>query len=347
MAQDGTAALRVPRLLQVGTDFSGLDTAWVALQRLSLPSKLMFCSDKHPACKRFLQAKHKPVKFFDDVEARQPEQEVYCDIYVTTPPCQSFSTAGKQKGVGDKRGTLVRQSVHYIKRRKPRLVVLENVKGLTQKKFRPVLTGLKVALQNLNYRVFMKILDAKDFKVPQRRRRLFLVAIRKDSLKRKFTWPQPTGTCTLESVLDAWKPADCAGRLPMGQRAKALAKKAFAKIHAKGVNPLKTACAVDIGCSEKFLSHGIDIAPTLLRSRAGSGGFWLSSRGRKMTLTELAKISGFRPAELQGYTAAGVSHCQLAQMFGNSVPVPLMGAVLTSGMLAAGLVTSPPAFPAP
>eukprot|EP00438_Fugacium_kawagutii_P009638 Skav214987 [mRNA] locus=scaffold508:269914:270489:+ [translate_table: standard] len=190
----------------------------------------------------------------------------------------------------------------------------------------------------------MKVLDAQNFQVPQRRQRLFIVAIRNDSLRREFAWPKPTGKRTLDSVLDPEKKTDKAGRLPNSQRGKALAKQACSEIHATGVNPLKTPCAVDVGCSKKWKSYGVNIAPTLLRARAGSGGFWLSNRGRKMTLTELAKITGFQPAELKGYAAAGVSHCQLARMFGNSVPVPLTGAVLTSGMLAAGLVSSKPAL---
>ena len=119
-----------------------------------------------------------------------------------------------------------------------------------------------------------------------------------------------------------------------------MAKTAFSKIHSAGNNPLTTACAVDVDCSEKFLTYGINVSPTLLRSRAGSGGFWLSTRGRKMTLTEMAKITVFGPAELHGYSNAGIRNSQLAKMFGNSVPVPLIGEVLMSGMLAAGLLSA-------
>ena len=338
-------AARVPRLLQVGTDFSGLDSACVALKRLGIPTKLLFCSDSNPACEAFLKAKHKPLKFFKDVEQRLPQQEDYCDIYVTTPPCQSFSSAGKRQGLKDKRGMLLKKSAQYVKRNRPRLVILENVKGLTAKKFRPILAGLHTTFKRLGYRVHMRVLNAADFQVPQRRRRLFLVAIRKDSLRQQFAWPKPTGKRCLESVLDPWKATDCKGRLPKLRRSKQMAKKACSKIYAKGVNPLETVCAVDVGCSAKFLSFGVNVTPTLLRSRAASGGFWLSTRGRNMTLTELVKISGFQPCELIGYSACGIRHSQLAEMLGNCVPVPLIGEVLLSGMFAAGLVSSRRTFP--
>ena len=333
---------RVPRLLQVGTDFSGLDSAWVALQRLKLPAKLMFCSDSDKFCQKFIKTKHKPLKFFDDIEERQPEAEDYCDVYVSTPPCQSFSSAGKRKGVKDKRGKVIKHTVKYIQRKRPRCAIVENVKGMTFKKFRPVLNGVVKALRSLNYYVYLKVLNAVDFQIPQRRKRLFIVAIRKDSLRRKFAWPEPTGAKTLQSILDPWKDTDHCGRLPKLECSRDIAKKTYAKIYSKGINPVTTLCAVDVSCSEKYMTFGVDVSPTLLRSRASTGGYWLTTRGRKMTLTEMAKVCGFLPAELSG---VGIRRRQLAAMLGNTVPVPLIGEVMVSVLVAAGLLSARKSVP--
>ena len=338
---------RIPRVLQVGTDFSGLDSAWIALQRLQLPCRLCFCSDTEPACRAFLQ-RHGPGQVFEDISSRTPEQEVYCDVYVTTPPCQTYSSAGKRKGTQDERGKLVHFSLKYIQRHRPRLVIMENVKGLKQKKFRPVLLGIHAALKKLGYVMWTRVLDSADFRVPQKRRRLFLVAIRQDSRRSPFKWPKPLGTRRLEEVLDPWnKATDKAGRLPTGERACKLAKLAYKKIYAKGVNPIHTPCAVDIGCTEKWLTWGVNISRTLCRGRAASGGFWLSSRGRKTTLTEMMRISGFDPGELSGHVDAGIANTNLQKMLGNTVPVPLIGEVLQSGLVAAGLLASRKPFPTP
>ena len=132
------AALRTPRRVLFASDFSGLDSAWLALQRLKVPAKLQFCSDNNPNCKALLNALHCPCKFFDDVTDRQPEEELESDVFVFTPPCQPYSSLGKKKGAGDKKSDAMKSSFQYIKRRRPRLVVFENVRGLTFKKFRPV-----------------------------------------------------------------------------------------------------------------------------------------------------------------------------------------------------------------
>ena len=187
------AALRTPRRVLFASDFSGLDSAWLALQRLKVPAKLQFCSDNNPNCKALLNALHAPCKFFDDVTDRQPEEELESDVFVFTPPCQPYSSLGKKKGAGDKRSDAMKSSFQYIKRRRPRLVVFENVRGLTFKKFRPVLLGIHAALKKLDYVSWLKVLDAAQFKVPQIRRRVFIVAIRKDSLRRPFKWPKPLG----------------------------------------------------------------------------------------------------------------------------------------------------------
>ena len=95
-------SLRAPRCLKVGTDFSGMDAAAVAFKDLAVHHKLMFASDRHKPCRTLVVRLHKPAKFFDNVLLRAPETEDYVDVYVWGPPCQSFSTAGKNKGVQDR-----------------------------------------------------------------------------------------------------------------------------------------------------------------------------------------------------------------------------------------------------
>ena len=331
--------LRVPRVLKVGTDFSGLDSSLFALKRLKVSTDHVFSSDVDPACRALLEEEHKPRRLYEDVCLRSEEAE-YVDLYITTPPCQPWSSAGQRQGLKDPqgRGKVLKHSLLYVKRRMPRAVVFENVKNLVSKKFMPVTRGIVRLLRQLGYVCHAKVLNSADFQVSQARKRFFLVAIRKDSYFRKFVWPRNTGHRKLAEDLDPMTAEDKPCRLPSGQRARSLAASACQRAWQQGVDPRKTPVAVDVDCSPKFASVGINVMKTLTRSRGATGGFWISNRGRKMTIRELMRVTGIDPAkELRSYKTAGVSEKQLGAMLGNSVPVPLIKGVLESVLRAGGL----------
>ena len=226
----GPMSARTPRKLLFGSDFSGLDSAWIALQRLKVPAQLQFCSDIDPDCKNLLLTLHKPARFHDNVATRSPDDEAACDCYVFTPPCQSFSVQGKRRGLKDPRAAAMKGSFQYIKRKHPRVVLFENVKGITHKAFRPVLNGMRAALKKLGYVVWMKVLDSSNFRVAQVRRRLFVVGILRTSYRRRFKWPAGQGKKRLACVLDPLSPTDKAGRLPKGARPAKLARIAYQEL---------------------------------------------------------------------------------------------------------------------
>lgn len=336
--------LRVPRLVCVGSDFSGLDTGIFALKRLQLPVEVSFCSDTDPHCRKLLEAAHKPKCFFDDAEQRKPEDEIPVDVYISTPPCQPWSSQGKRKGLQDPRGRLLKVPLRYTKRHKPRVFLMENVKGLCHRKNKPVLRGIRATLEKLDYRVWLGVLNAVDFQIPQKRQRLFIVAIRKDSCRRPFKWPKKLGKRRLSEALDPMQAADRPGRLPKNQRAKALALAACRKVNKEGIDPRQVPVAIDVGCSQKYATFGIDVSRTLSQARAKTGGFWISSRGRYMTTNEMLKVSGFQSSEMPDWNQH-VSKTQLQGMLGNCVPIPLVGCVLQNALYAAGLISKLAPFP--
>ena len=90
-------ALRTPRVIKVGTDFSGLDTAVLALQRLShLPVQLCFCSDTDKHCKKLLLHFHQPKNFYDNAEGRKKEEEVPVDLYIAMHSAVSTMELARQ-----------------------------------------------------------------------------------------------------------------------------------------------------------------------------------------------------------------------------------------------------------
>ena len=103
-------------------------------------------------------------------------------------PCQAFSAAGKRMGFEDTRGTLFFDVARILKAKKPRGFVLENVEGLVNHdKQNPkdeigrTLTTILNTLKELDYKVSWKVLNAKDFGVPQDRKRIYIVGSLKDS----------------------------------------------------------------------------------------------------------------------------------------------------------------------
>jgi site-specific DNA-cytosine methylase len=139
----------------------------------------------------------------DTFAAAFPETIVYCkqldghetlprglDLLAGGPPCQPFSQAGDRLGSHDPRDGLP-VMLRLVHTARPRAVLIENVRGLGTARHATYLAAVKRALRDLGYRVQTQLLQAADFGVPQRRERLFVVALRGE-LGRNFVWPKPT-----------------------------------------------------------------------------------------------------------------------------------------------------------
>ena len=111
-------------------------------------------------------------------------------------PCQDISLAGKQKGLFNEDGTQTRSGLFFealriIEYAKPRIAIAENVKNLTGKRFKEQFEIVLKSLKEAGYNNYWKVLNAKDFGIPQNRERVFIVSIRKDIDDGKFTFPEP------------------------------------------------------------------------------------------------------------------------------------------------------------
>lgn len=110
-------------------------------------------------------------------------------------PCQDISNAGKQKGFEDEEGNRTRSGLFFealriIEQTKPKIAVCENVKALTGKKFTKEFQKVLDSLDSAGYANYWKVLNAKDYGIPQNRERVFIVSIRKD-IDKGFEFPKP------------------------------------------------------------------------------------------------------------------------------------------------------------
>lgn len=130
------------------------------------------------------------------------------DILLGGFPCQSFSHAGHRLGLEDTRGTLFYEFARAIKQSNPIIFMGENVEGLkTHNKGKTLLTILEV-LSSLGYRVKYKVLDASMFDVPQKRKRLILIGVRKD-IKLEYNFPK--GNNKIHTLHKVFKDSDSYG----------------------------------------------------------------------------------------------------------------------------------------
>lgn len=107
-----------------------------------------------------------------DIDPKElPDFDLLCGGF----PCQSFSIAGKRKGFQDTRGTLFHEICRIVAVKKPRLLFLENVKGLLSADDGRCFATILSSLDELGYDVEWQVLNSKDFGVPQNRERVFII----------------------------------------------------------------------------------------------------------------------------------------------------------------------------
>ena len=125
-----------------------------------------------------------------DINAINPCDVPDCDVIIGGPPCQSFSLAGK-RDVEDERGRLVWTYLNFIREKQPKAFVFENVTGLLSARAynkTKVIDNLISEFNKLGYSVNAKVLNAADYGVPQKRKRVIIVGTRKEL----FKFPNPT-----------------------------------------------------------------------------------------------------------------------------------------------------------
>jgi DNA (cytosine-5)-methyltransferase 1 len=231
--------------IKVGSDFSGVGAFNQALRRLGIEYDELFACDMDKYARQTfilnygtkedqyyasahnnkLDVSIENLSFYfpTDVYQREIPKESL-DIYMTSPPCQAFSMAGKRLGKEDKRGVLFFNSLEFIQENKPRYFIFENVKGLlshdkqdpkaqygrTFQEWINYLGGKSVNGVHtffpyedaVPYHIYFQVLNAKDYNIPQNRQRIFIIGIRDDE-DNNFQFPKPIPlTKRLKDVLE-------------------------------------------------------------------------------------------------------------------------------------------------
>ncbi len=171
--------------------FAGIGGFRIAFQGLN--GKCVYTSELDEQAKKTYQANFGEVPF-GDITKENTKKFIPNDFDILCAgfPCQAFSIAGKRGGFEDIRGTLFFEVAEIIKRKKPKAIFLENVKGLfNHDKGKTIQTILSVLRNDLDYFVpDPKIINAKHYGVPQNRERVFIVGFRKNLGITEFEYPK-------------------------------------------------------------------------------------------------------------------------------------------------------------
>ena len=176
--------------------FSGIGGFRMALEKLNHKCVFSADNDKYACDTYYKNFKEYPLVDIKKLSAKKiPDHDILCAGF----PCQPFSIAGERKGFNDTRGTLFFDIVRILKEKKPKIFILENVKGLVNhdkgKTFKKIINILskkvngkinKSKRENLGYNVFWKVLNSYDFNAPQNRERVFIIGFKNQNINYKF-----------------------------------------------------------------------------------------------------------------------------------------------------------------
>jgi len=171
--------MAIKKKIRVFEGFAGYGGASFGLKRSGLNYEVVGMSEFDKFASQLLAQNFPGIKNWGDITQIDPKELPDFDLFTGGFPCQPFSSAGMQLGFDDKygRGTLFFHIIRICKEKRPQYLLLENVKGLTQKKFTETFETMKQSLRDLGYgELAYAVLNSKDYGIPQNRERLWMFA---------------------------------------------------------------------------------------------------------------------------------------------------------------------------
>lgn len=162
--------------IRVFESFAGYGGASFGLKRAGIPHEVIGYSENDKFAIELYEKNHPGIINYGDITKINPDYIPDFDLFTGGFPCQPFSQVGMGKGEEDIRGTLFYDIIRICDVKRPKHILLENVKGLRTAKHGKTLETIIKSLQNLGYDVVCELLNTKDYGIPQNRERLWIYA---------------------------------------------------------------------------------------------------------------------------------------------------------------------------
>jgi len=289
-------------VLRIGTDCSGIEAPIQALLQLNIPFRHMFSSDIDKHVIKSIKANYNSEIIFGDITKRNMEDIPDIDLYVAGFPCQPFSMAGRRKGFEDERGNVFWSCLEVIEIKQPKYFILENVRGILNHDKKNTWNVIWKSLSELEgYNVKWKILNTKDYGIPQNRERIFIVGT-----KENFEWPEKKNMQSLLDFVD-WED-NTVRQLPN-----------FANNKIYKVN--KNAIFINL---EWIYASSFPTADLICPCIMSRSDLWCLIKNRPANYKEYLLLQGFKNFQIV------VSERQLKKQVGNSMSVNVLKEILNN-----------------
>jgi DNA (cytosine-5)-methyltransferase 1 len=265
---------------------------------------------------------HHDVRFLD---GNQYKNKV--DLFVGGSPCQSFTLFGYQKGLEEARGTLFYEFARLIKEIQPKAFIYENVQGLVKHDKGKTWKVVQRVFDSLGYKVNYQILDAVDYGIPQKRRRIFIVGFKDSSIEFNFPKPKELTYTMQDFLIENTAEGNFVSNGEEIELIKApgvvedrfyLSEKVLPGIMSHGTNGFNMKPEIDLSIARPLMStmHKLH--------RAGVDNYVTTNgRIRRLTPRECLRLMGYTDDFKQV-----VSNTQMYRQAGNSVVVDVLMALI-------------------
>jgi len=254
------------------------------------------------------------------------------DICLAGFPCQAFSMAGKRQGFNDDykgrcRGTLFMDVARICEHHQPKVIFCENVKGLTNHDKGNTFRVITETFEGLGYKVFAKVLNSKDFGVPQQRERIYIVCFRNDIAPASFEFPE--GSKKKVCIRDIMDPAPVPAKYYLSEQYLSTLKAHRARHEAAGHGFGYVVRDLD-GISGTIVCGGMGRETNLIKDEREHSMTPSTNIKGEINKESIRKMTPREWARLQGYPDSFILPLcdgQLYKQFGNSVSVPVIEAI--------------------
>jgi DNA (cytosine-5)-methyltransferase 1 len=327
--------------------FAGIGGVRLAFQKLG--GKSVFSSEWDMNAQITYETNYGEVPFGDITKIDEKNVPDH-DVLLAGFPCQAFSIAGRRKGFEDTRGTLFFEVARIIKEKKPKAFFLENVKGLiNHDKGRTLKTILEVLRNDLGYYVpDPETLNAKNFGVPQKRERIYIVGFSKESKIKEFIYPK--GEETKKRFIDIREKSEVSPRYYLSNVYLETLRRHRQRHEDKGngfgfeiIKDDEIANTIVVGGMGRERNLVIDKRLTNFKPETNIKGEINKEGIRKMTPREWARLQGLPDEFIVENKENGrkISATQAYKQLGNSVAVPAveaMGREIIKKLVEAGII---------
>lgn len=295
--------------IKVFEAFAGYGSQSIALRNIGVDYEVVAISEIDKYAIQTYEAIHGQVNNLGDISKINIKDIPDHDLFTYSFPCQDISTAGKQRGLSNNtRSGLLYECEKIIETKKPKYLLLENVKNLVSKRFKTDFDNWLEYLESLGYTNYWKILNAKDFGVPQNRERVFVVSVLGEHVPFEFPKSIPL-TKNIKDMLED----EVDGKYYMSD---------------KCIGKMKRFAPKDLSKS-KYLLEGI--APTITTELSHHTGKNASPKlciaieeYRRITPRETFRLMGMLDCDIDKIQSIEISDTQQYKLAGNSIVVPIL-----------------------